>query len=128
MQTARSGFTDNHRQNLTTQRCQGSFHRNLNKTSEGTIKTRSPCRYDAFSLAFSSDSRILANPTRKETIKLWDVATGDEICTLPGHPSSRWYNRRRFSSSSIAFSRYGNVLVSGGEDGTIKVWQQKRSD
>jgi WD40 repeat protein len=75
-----------------------------------------------FSLAFSSDGQILASPTREATIKLWDVATGDEICTLPGHSSSRVNSG---ASSWIEFSRYGQVLVSGGEDGTIKVWQQK---
>lgn len=78
--------------------------------------------YDEFSLAFSSDGKILASPTRKATIKLWDVATGDEICSLPGHSSSRVNSG---ASSWIEFSRYGQVLVSGGEDGTIKVWQQK---
>ena len=44
---------------------------------------------------------------------MWDVATGREIGVLSGH---------RFAVRDVAFSPDDQRLVSGGEDGTIRVW------
>ncbi|MEH2305972.1 serine/threonine-protein kinase [Nostoc sp.] len=66
------------------------------------------------SLIFSPDRQILASSSNDNTIKLWDVASGNEIGTLTGHSSQ---------VNSIVFSRDGQILVSGGADGAIKVWR-----
>jgi WD40 repeat protein len=47
------------------------------------------------------------------TIKLWNVETGQEIRTLKGHDNS---------VSSVNFSPDGKTLVSGSADNTIKLW------
>ena len=47
------------------------------------------------------------------TIKLWNVETGQEIRTLKGHDN---YVR------SVNFSPDGKTLVSGSADRTIKLW------
>ena len=47
------------------------------------------------------------------TIKLWNVETGQEIRTLRGHGSF---------VSSVSFSPDGKTLVSGSDDKTIKLW------
>jgi WD40 repeat protein len=47
------------------------------------------------------------------TIKLWNVETGEEIRTLKGHDSS---------VNSVNFSPDGKTLVSGSWDNTIKLW------
>ena len=67
------------------------------------------------SIAFSPDGTILASVTDSSyaTIKLWDVATGNEIRTLEGHPDFVW---------TMAFSPDGNVLASRSQDGTVKLW------
>ena len=65
------------------------------------------------SVAFSSDSKILASGSEDETIKLWDVATGKERATLRGHAIGIY---------SVAFSPNGNLLASGSHDATIKLW------
>lgn len=65
-------------------------------------------------LAFSPDGKILASISSDKTIKLWDVGTGNKISTLTGHCSHIF---------SIAFSRYGEFLVSAGIDGNIKIWR-----
>ena len=70
-----------------------------------------------YSVAFSSDGSILAAALSPlpdgGTIRLWDVATGSEICTLSKHTSSVY---------SLAFSQNGMLLASGSADGTIRLW------
>ena len=66
-----------------------------------------------FSVAFSPDGRTLASGNRSSTIKLWDVASGQELRTLIGHSHS---------VTSLAFSPDGKTLASGSEDFTIRLW------
>ncbi|MEB3218555.1 MAG: serine/threonine-protein kinase [Nostocales cyanobacterium 94392] len=65
------------------------------------------------SVAISPDGNILASGSFDNTIKLWNLATGELIRTLAEH--SDWVN-------SVAFSPDGNLLASGSSGGTIKLW------
>ena len=47
------------------------------------------------------------------TIRLWEVATGEEITTFWGHPTD---------VQSLAFSPDNTLLASGRHDGTILLW------
>ena len=47
-------------------------------------------------------------------IKLWDVATHEEIATFTGHEASL---------TGLAFSPDAAILASGGRDGAIKLWE-----
>jgi len=58
---------------------------------------------------------ILASGCWDKTIKIWEINTGREICTLSGHSN---YVR------SVAFSPDGQTLVSGSDDDTIKIWRR----
>jgi WD40 repeat protein len=61
------------------------------------------------SLAFSPDGRVLATVCPEEnTLRLWDVATGQELDILALEPSGR--------VQSLAFSPDGTLLASGGDD------------
>jgi WD40 repeat protein len=64
----------------------------------------------ARSVAFDAAGRVLFSGGDK--IKVWDVGTGERICTL-GHTSA---------VHCIAVSGDGQVLASGGSDGKIKLW------
>ena len=61
----------------------------------------------------SPDGKAIASGSWQE-IRMWDAATGEHRQTLTGHASL---------VKSLAFSPDGGTLVSGGEDGTIFLWQ-----
>jgi len=100
------------------------------------------------SVAFSPDGKTLASGSYDKTIKLWDVATGNELSKnilnayitifLQNQPfaavaCSSYFLTVPFKERvilrgltgdvlSVAFSPDGKTLASGSGDGTIKLW------
>jgi WD40 repeat protein/tetratricopeptide (TPR) repeat protein len=66
------------------------------------------------SMAFSPDGKKLAAGTQFNRVRLWDLASGEELI-LQAHLDS-WIN-------SIAFSPDGRTLASGNDRGTVQLWQ-----
>jgi serine/threonine-protein kinase len=64
-------------------------------------------------IAISPDGKTLASGSVDNTIRLWDVATGEERATLTGH---------RNEIVELAFTQDGKTLVSCSSDDTIRVW------
>ncbi len=64
-------------------------------------------------VAFSADGRFLATVSQDTDVKLWDVATGQEIGTLTGHGQP---------VNAVAFSPDGSRLATAGNDGFIILW------
>lgn len=77
-----------------------------------------------YALTFSPCSKYLASGTwwrwqkglGKMAIRLWEVATGENITTFWGHTSD---------IQSLAFSPDSMLLASGSHDGTILLWDVK---
>ncbi len=79
-----------------------------------------------YALAFSPCGNYLASGSRwdpqweknreKTSIRLWDIATGENIHTFWAHPTD---------ILSINFSPDGELLASGSYDGTILLWNMK---
>ncbi|MDE0636983.1 MAG: hypothetical protein OXI43_14190, partial [Candidatus Poribacteria bacterium] len=61
----------------------------------------------AISITFSPDGKMLASGNGDSTLRLWDVATGEEKRTLRGHTGNAF---------SVAFSPDGKTIASGGSD------------
>lgn len=75
----------------------------------------------AYALTFSPCGRYLASGswwqgTKKVSIRLWNVATGENITTFWGHSTD---------VQDLAFSPDGALLASGSFDGTILLWDLK---
>ena len=64
-------------------------------------------------VAFSADGKRLSSASDDQTVKLWDVASGQEMLTLKGHTGK---------VTSVAFSTDGKRLASASYDKTVKVW------
>jgi WD40 repeat protein len=64
-------------------------------------------------VAVRPDGKLLATGAADNSIKLWDLATGQPGLTLAGHAAA---------ISSLQFSQDGTKLWSGSADKTIRVW------
>src|SRR6266702_3873816 len=68
-------------------------------------------------VAFSSDGQTMASGSSDATIKLWNLASGQELRTLAEHTDVVW---------SVAFRPDGQILASGSNDNTIKIWGEMK--
>jgi WD40 repeat protein len=64
-------------------------------------------------VAFSPDGKTLASAGDDQSVKLWDVATGQERASLRGHGQA---------VMSVAFSPDGRTLASASADKTVRLW------
>ncbi|KYC40485.1 hypothetical protein WA1_25520 [Scytonema hofmannii PCC 7110] len=66
-----------------------------------------------FSVVFSPDGRTIASSSADQTIRLWDVSTGQCLKVLKGHTGT---------VTRAIFSPDGHLLASSSYDRTIKLW------
>src|SRR3954451_22633881 len=71
----------------------------------------------AHSVSFSPDGRYLA-ASNSNTVRLWEVATGEAWTTLKGHANL---------VSTVAFLDGGRMLASGSGDRTVNLWDISRT-
>jgi WD40 repeat protein len=70
-------------------------------------------RFSEISFAFSPDGRLLATCAADKTVRLWDVATANELQRFDGHIDRVSY---------VDFSPDGKSLASASWDGTVVFW------
>jgi WD40 repeat protein len=64
------------------------------------------------SVALSTDGKHIVSGSHDNTVRVWDVLSGEEAKKLVGHTSS---------VRSVAFSTDGKHIVSGSDDHTVQV-------
>jgi WD40 repeat protein len=71
--------------------------------------------------AFSPDSKFLVSSTsqRRNELTVWELATGAKIVRLVGHSSM---------VRCCAYTSDGTRIISGGDDGTLRVWDARHRD
>lgn len=62
---------------------------------------------------FNPRTATVVSGSLDDTIKVWNLHTGNLVFTLNGHPRG---------VNDVTISSKGQVLVSCGDDGTVKVW------
>lgn len=71
------------------------------------------------SVMFSPDGTRLISGSHDQTVRLWEVSTGECLKVLQGHDNWVW---------SVAFSPDGHSIASASQDETIKLWDAKTGD
>ena len=71
------------------------------------------------SVALSEDGKRAVSASGDETLKIWDMETGEEIRTLKGHTA--WV-------TSVALSVDGKRAVSASNDSTLKIWDMETGE
>jgi WD40 repeat protein/serine/threonine protein kinase len=89
----------------------------LRRCCQLELSTLKAHQRSANALAISPDGRLLASGGDDRTVRIWNLATGQEQCRLEGHTAPVRH---------IAFSSSGEWLASsagGPEPGEVKIWQ-----
>ena len=73
-------------------------------------------------VAVSADGRRAVSGGDDGTVRVWDLATGKQIASA-SQRLWHWFARlHRRSVRSLSVSADGRCAVSGGDDGTVRVW------
>jgi WD40 repeat protein len=84
----------------------------------GWLVQRTPAGHTAavWGCAVSPDGRFIASASSDQTVKIWDVATGQDRGTLRGHTAA---------VNGCAFSPDGTSIASAGADRTVRIWDRE---
>lgn len=71
-------------------------------------------------LQFSTDGNLLFTCSTDQTVRIWDMETGSCLRKFKGHGS--------FVNACHSTRRGVQLLCSGGDDGTVRVWDRRQRD
>jgi WD40 repeat protein len=65
-------------------------------------------------IAVTTDNRTIVSGSMDNTVRIWDLASGQLVRTLEGHSGG---------VDTVAVSRDNKVIVSGSRDRTVRIWE-----
>ncbi|KAG9070430.1 hypothetical protein KI688_007966 [Linnemannia hyalina] len=71
------------------------------------------------SVVFSPDSQQIAFGGTDETVRVWDVTSGEELLAMEGHTGSIY---------SVDYSPCGKLIASAGYDKTVRLWSSQTGE
>lgn len=78
------------------------------------------------SVQFNQSGELLLSSSDDKSIKVWDVETTKFRASLAGHcnwvRSAKWCNRTSSSNTTSSHSATSSLIVSGGDDKTVRLW------
>lgn len=81
----------------------------------------------SLTITFSPDGKTIARGSNEGLIRVWDLETGQQVHTFSGplvaDPEIFDLPVSRAAIYKLTFSPDGNSLISGGEDGVIRIWR-----
>jgi WD40 repeat protein len=92
---------------------EASIRENQANNLPSSLKTLLGHTSGVYFVTFSPDGTTLATASDDQTIKIWDINTGECLKTLTGHTNRVW---------SVRYSPRGAILASASHDETIKLW------
>ena len=70
-------------------------------------------------VAFSLDGRTAASGGIDRVVRVWQVATGEELLSFPNQSNI---------INSLAFAPDGGALAAAVHDGTLRIWRAPRTE
>jgi WD40 repeat protein len=99
-----------------------SIHIN-NATTGATITSLQGHSDSVYWIAFSPDGKWIVSGSRDTTVRVWDVdsatSTGDQKCPTQ---LARCFQGHTHWVETVTFSSDGQEILSGSQDGTIRIW------
>ena len=89
------------------------------RSSDLLVRTLEGHSGGVLAVALSADGHVAVSGSYDNTLKVWDLQTGELLRTLSGHLD--WV-------SAVAQSADGDMVISGSHDQTLKVWDLQTGD
>ncbi len=87
--------------------------------SDGTVRSLRGHYSGVNSVEFSSDNEMLLSASRDESVRIWDIESGEVLENLWGHNGN---------VSVATFSPDDSMIASGGSEGTVLIWDTETGE
>ena len=76
-----------------------------------------------YAIAWTPDGKQIASASQDQTVKLWDAAGGNLVREFKAYDEKAFPKGHRNQVFCLAFSKDGQLLATGGQDRSVKLWK-----